>query len=199
MIGYILFGLVALVAVASAIGMLTSTNAVHAVLFLVINFICIALFYLGLDAPFLAMVQVSVYAGAIMVLFLFVIMLLGAERVTLQSKLRWQAPMAIVLVIALMAATLLLFLNAREEAGLKPPEPISEAAPEESAFGSPRAVGEALFGTYLLPFEMTGVLLLVAMIGAVVLVRDERKIRVQIPSPELQITDQGSQAIGHKP
>src|SRR5512134_2840925 len=111
MIGYILFGLVAVVAVVSAIGMLLSTNAVHAALFLVVNFVCIALFYLGLNAPFLAMVQVTVYAGAIMVLFVFVIMLLGAERLSLQSRLRWQAPLAIFLIVVLVAATFLLFFN----------------------------------------------------------------------------------------
>jgi len=77
-IGIVVFIALALIAVLAAIGMLTSTNAVHAALFLVINFFCIALFYLGLNAPFLAMVQITVYAGAIMVLFLFVIMLLGA-------------------------------------------------------------------------------------------------------------------------
>jgi NADH-quinone oxidoreductase subunit J len=190
MIGYMLFGLVALVAIASAIGMLMSTNAVHAVLFLVINFICIALFYLGLDAPFLAMVQVSVYAGAIMVLFLFVIMLLGAERLSLQSQLRWQAPLAIVMVIVLMAATFLLFFNTREEAGLKPPAPLSEATQGTEAFGSPHAVGIALFSKYLLPFEMTGVLLLVAMIGAVVLAKDERKKLGRISDEQQAMSEQ---------
>lgn len=86
MVGTILFFVLAAIAVAAAIGMLISTNAVHAALFLVINFVCIALFYLGLNAPFLAMVQVTVYAGAIMVLFVFVIMLLGAERVENVTK-----------------------------------------------------------------------------------------------------------------
>ena len=88
MLGTILFFILAFVAVASAIGMLTSENAVHAALFLVINFITIAVFFLGLNAPFLGMVQVTLYAGAIMVLFVFVIMLLGAEHVPLTSGLQ---------------------------------------------------------------------------------------------------------------
>ncbi|HQE17986.1 MAG TPA: NADH-quinone oxidoreductase subunit J, partial [Aggregatilineales bacterium] len=111
MLGTILFFILAAIAVASAIGMLTSTNAVHAALFLVLNFLTVALFYLGLNAPFLAMVQVTVYAGAIMVLFLFVIMLLGAERVELTSRLRWQAPLAIVLALLLMATGTVLVLS----------------------------------------------------------------------------------------
>jgi len=75
-----LFIIVMLVAVFAAVAMLLSENAVHSALFLIVNFACVALLYLMLDAPFLAMIQIAVYAGAIMVLFLFVIMLLGAEK-----------------------------------------------------------------------------------------------------------------------
>src|SRR5688500_11074591 len=102
MLGTIIFIILALIAIASAIGMLTSTNAVHAALYLVANFATIALFFLGLSAPFLAMVQITVYAGAIMVLFLFVIMLLGAENVTLASRLKWQIPVGVTLAVALV-------------------------------------------------------------------------------------------------
>ncbi|HEC22462.1 MAG TPA: NADH-quinone oxidoreductase subunit J [Chloroflexi bacterium] len=170
--GVILFAILALVAILSAIGMLTSTNAVHAALFLVINLACIAVFFLGLSAPFLAMVQVTVYAGAIMVLFLFVIMLLGAERVPLSSRLRWQAPLAIALVLALLAVTLLVAFSPQVQGNLVNPRPVP---PEAQGFGSPQAVGETLFARYLLPFQMVGLLLLVAMIGVVVLTKDERK------------------------
>jgi NADH-quinone oxidoreductase subunit J len=186
MIGYILFGLVALVAIVSAIGMLLSSNAIHAALFLVVNFACIALLYLGLNAPFLAMVQVTVYAGAIMVLFVFVIMLLGAERLSFQSKLRWQAPLAIVLIVVLIAATVLLFSNIQPTAGLAPLQPVNEAAQDVEAFGSPHTVGKVLFERYLLPFELTGILLLAAMIGAVVLAKDEKK-RPEATGPRPEI------------
>ena len=85
-----LFLVVSFVAVASAGMMLTRQNAVHSALFLIVNFGCVAFLYLMLDAPFLAMVQVAVYTGAIMVLFLFVIMLLGAEVTTDTSgQMRW--------------------------------------------------------------------------------------------------------------
>ena len=175
MLGTILFLILALIAVAAAIGMLTSTNAVHAALFLVINFICVALFYLGLNAPFLAMVQITVYAGAIMVLFLFVIMLLGAERVPLSSRLRWQMPLAIVLVLALIAVTAFILFSPEVGAELTNPEPLGAEGAVAEGFGSPASVGEVLFSKYILPFELVGVLLLVAMIGAVILTRDDPK------------------------
>ena len=75
----IFFLLLSLISISTALGMLLSRNAVYSALFLVLNFITVAVFYLLLGAPFIAMAQVTVYAGAIMVLFLFVIMLLGAE------------------------------------------------------------------------------------------------------------------------
>jgi len=85
-----LFLAVSLVAVLAAGMMLTRQNAVHSALFLIVNFGCVAFLYLMLDAPFLAMVQVTVYTGAIMVLFLFVIMLLGAEVTSDSSgRMRW--------------------------------------------------------------------------------------------------------------
>jgi len=173
-IGIVLFIILGLIAVAAAIGMLTATNAVHAALFLVINFFCIALFYLGLSAPFLAMVQITVYAGAIMVLFLFVIMLLGAERVPLQSKLRWQTPFAVILVVAFIAAAVVILLSPQVGIKLTAIQPLPGGS-GPLLYGSPQMVGRALFANYLLPFEVTGVLLLVAMIGAVVLAKDEKK------------------------
>ncbi len=176
MLGTILFFILALIAILAAIGMLTSTNAVHATLFLVINFTCIALFYLGLNAPFLAMVQITVYAGAIMVLFLFVIMLLGAERVQLNSTLRWQVPLGIVLVVALMVVSAVVLLSPEVSISLPSVAPVAADTQSEGSnygFGSAQAIGEVLFNRYLLPFEMTGVLLLVAMVGAIVLARDE--------------------------
>ena len=176
MVGEILFGILAVIAVLAAIGMLTSTNAVHAALFLVINFFCIALFYLGLNAPFLAMVQITVYAGAIMVLFLFVIMLLGAERLSPRSKLRWQTPLAVVLVLALITATLLVFFSPQGGMEMRQVEPLGSAESMQT-FGGPQEVGKVLFENYLLPFELTGILLLVAMIGAVVLGKEDKPKR----------------------
>ena len=112
------------------------------------------------------MAQVSVYAGAIMVLFLFVIMLLGTENLPPSRSLPWQRPMAFVLALILAGeAGYLLFI--RKAASGAVPQAIE-------TFGSPVAVGKALFNEYLLPFEVTSVLLLVAMVGAIVLTRKEK-------------------------
>lgn len=160
------FFILAVIAVLTALAMIASQNAVHAAMFLVINFGTIAIFYLVLNAPFLAMVQVAVYAGAIMVLFLFVIMLLGAERLGSSSKLQWQRPLALILAAVLsVEGGYLLF----ERMGDQPE--LTEAL----ANSSPQAVGELLFDSYLLPFEITSVLLLVAMIGAIVLTLNKKE------------------------
>ena len=175
MLATVIFIVIALVAVAAALGMLLSNNAVHSALLLVLNFTCVALFYLGLGAPFLAMVQIAVYAGAIMVLFLFVIMLLGAERVTLRSTLRWQGPAAVVLAVALVGMAIFATLSPQLGATLTLP-PTVELAGGSQVFGSPQAVAPVLLIDYVLPFQVVGVLLLVAMVGAVVLAKDERPV-----------------------
>lgn len=109
----VLFIVVAGVAILSAALMLVSRNAVHSALFLVVNLLCVAFFYLMLSAPFLAMVQVTVYAGAIMVLFMFVIMLLGADRVGgAVSKYRWIAPAAAALVSLFLIVAVIVVVQA---------------------------------------------------------------------------------------
>lgn len=165
---YVIFGLTALVSIACAIAMLLSTNAVHSALFLVLNFSSVAVLYLLLQAPFLAMIQITVYAGAIMVLFLFVIMLLGAERAEAeQNRLAWQQPLALILGVLLFVEAAIVIWNQQAFTVTAPPETTVEV-------GAPRAIGEALFTTYLLPFEMTSFLLLVALIGSVVLTLKSR-------------------------
>jgi NADH-quinone oxidoreductase subunit J len=162
----ILFLILAVIAVISALGMLFSRNAMYSVLYLIINFVAVAVLYLTLHAPFIAVVQVTVYAGAIMVLFLFVIMLLGAEQAGLRPSHRWNQPLALFLGVVLLAeAGYILFT----QKGLLPP-----AQSINADFGSPRAVGEVLFNQYSLPFEVTSVLLLVAMIGAIVLTKEKK-------------------------
>ncbi|MEO0597944.1 MAG: NADH-quinone oxidoreductase subunit J, partial [Chloroflexota bacterium] len=101
-----LFGLLALIAVVSAAAMIFQENAVHSALFLILNFGCVALLFLMLDAPFIAMVQIAVYAGAIMVLFLFVIMLLGAEQTsdTGTETLKWLPAAATILGVSLLVS-----------------------------------------------------------------------------------------------
>lgn len=165
----ILFFLLAATAVATALGLLLSRNAVYAALFLVLNFATIAVFYLLLGAPFVAMTQVTVYAGAIMVLFLFVIMLLGAEKLPKGEVLPWQRPLAIgAAALLLVEAGYLLVQRLRLTIGL--PDP----GTWENSMDSLRQMASLLFTDYLLPFEVTSVLLLVAMIGAIVLTKREK-------------------------
>lgn len=167
----ILFLTLALVAIATAMGMLISRNAVYSALFLVLNFITVAVFYLLLGAPFIAMSQVTVYAGAIMVLFLFVIMLLGAESLPKSEVLPWQKPLAITLAVLLTAeAAYLLITRARPVGDVLPPQATV------NTMSNLRELGMSLFSTYLLPFEVVSMLLLVAMVGAIVLIRKERRV-----------------------
>lgn len=121
----VLFVTLGLISVAAAVGMLLSENPVHSALFLVLNFGCVAVLYLLLDAPFLAMVQIAVYAGAIMVLFLFVIMLLGAEggEVSEVPQYKWMTPATLVLTIALLIASSVAFFQGEIDTQ-EPPAPL---------------------------------------------------------------------------
>jgi NADH-quinone oxidoreductase subunit J len=163
----ILFLILALVAIASALGMLLSRSAIYSALNLILNFVTISVLYLLLNAPFIALTQITVYAGAIMVLFLFVIMLLGVESLRTKDTLPWQQPLAIILAITLIAEAAYIIVIR--------PATFIDISTVEVGFGSPRMIGEVLFETYLLPFEVTSVLLLVAMIGAIVLTRRNKR------------------------
>ena len=165
----IVFLVLSLVAVSSALGMLFSRNAVYSALFLVLNFVTVAVFYLLLGAPFIAMSQITVYAGAIMVLFLFVIMLLGAENLAPAKSLPWQRPLAILLAVILAVESIyLVFVRARSDAFV--------AAPDVAvnSMDNLREMAMILFNQLLLPFEVTSVLLLVAMVGAIVLTKQAK-------------------------
>jgi len=165
----LLFFVLAAVAVLSAIGLLVSRSALYAALFLVLNFGAVAVYYLVLGAPFIAMAQITVYAGAIMVLFLFVIMLLGAETLPPGRALPWQRPLAIGLSIVLIAEAALLLVQR-----LKITAILAAPGVEVNTVASLVDLGKALFQSYLLPFEVTSVLLLVAMVGVIVLAKREK-------------------------
>lgn len=160
------FFILAAVAVGTAIGMLLSRNTVYSALFLVLNFVTIAVLYLILGAPFIALSQITVYAGSIMVLFLFVIMLLGVERLQHSAALPWQ-PMLAVLLVAILAVVLAVNFFSQSGAMAN----VAEVTPE---FGAPAAIGETLFSQYILPFETTGLILLVAVIGSIILAKSDK-------------------------
>ncbi|MEO8293131.1 MAG: NADH-quinone oxidoreductase subunit J [Actinomycetota bacterium] len=161
----VVFWVFAPIAAGSGIAMLLMRNAVHAALLLIVNFFCLAVMYLLLDAPFLFAVQIIVYAGAIMVLFLFVIMLLGVDREEdLRERLIGQRPVAVILGLAVVAE---IAAAIRAGVGLSARAPAGFDA--VNAGGNTQALARVLFTRYLLPFEVTSVLLIVAAIAAMVL------------------------------
>jgi NADH-quinone oxidoreductase subunit J len=161
---FIIFIVTAAVAVAAAILVIMQRNPIASVMYLVVTFVAQAVLFIQLQAAFVAMLQVIVYAGAIMVLFLFVIMLLNLRREDFGKdiKLRFR-PLAFAFAIVLLIETIVVI-----NASLMPQQP---AADLTAAFGSVKAVGQELFTTYLYPFELTSVLLVVAILGAVVMAK----------------------------
>ena len=158
------FYLASSAALASAVGVVTARNPMRAVLSLVVTMFCLAVLFVLLGAYFIAVIHLLVYAGAILVLFLFVVMLLGlAREERTQPAQTGIRIFGTLVVIALLVALIRVFFAV---------PPAAEAAPRVIS-GSIEAVGRLLFTRYLIPFELTSVLLLVGMIGAVVLAKKE--------------------------
>ncbi len=160
------YGFAAIIVVSSLL-MILKKNPVHSALLLVLTFFCLAGVYLLLHAQFIAAVQVIVYAGAIMVLFLFVIMLLSLEReVTSPGGHGVQKVSAAVLTV-LLAVALGSLMKVQLFTGEKGDYPIERI----EALGNSEIIGKLLFTDFLLPFEITSVLLLAAIVGAVILAK----------------------------
>jgi NADH-quinone oxidoreductase subunit J len=165
----ITFGIGATIVVLGAIGVVISRNPVHAALMLVMTLFGVAVLFVEQGANFLAAVQVIVYAGAIVVLFLFVIMFLGVDRQEnlAEEPLPLQRPLAIGLVVLGLAGLLTLAIGAHWSTGAP-----SVAGPAQNQNGGDvAALGRSVFTTYLFPFEITAALLVIAVVGAVVLAR----------------------------
>ncbi len=161
----VFFFVVAGLAVISGIMMITRVNPVKSVLFLVVNFFCLAVLYLTLHAQFIAVIQIIVYAGAIMVLFLFVIMLLNLGD---ESGVRDRPGVRSIPAFALAVAVLVEVLAGIGFLRGGAPSAQSEKA---AAIGTVEFIGRALYTEYLLPFEITSVLLLASMVGVIVLAK----------------------------
>ena len=153
------FYLVSALAIVAALAMVSARNAVHAALFMVANFALVAVLYLLLRASFIATIQVIVYAGAIMVLFVFVIMLLnaGVEEQTKGSRVAIVFGVPGMLLGSLLIAWVVLKHSGTGDVAVG-------ALP-----GAPNVIGQLLFHEFLLPFEVTSILILIAIMGAVVL------------------------------
>lgn len=161
------FSILAFFALLTALGVLLSKNAVYSALSLLAHFLTIALLYFALSAQFLGIVQVIVYAGAIVVLFLFVIMLIGGEISPVIHEKRTTTR----IIAAVLGALFLLELMVVLFKGL----PLGAAPAGAPDAGSVQAVAGPLYTTYLLPFELASVLLLAGMLGGIVLALKERK------------------------
>lgn len=156
----VLFFILAVVAVAAGVGVIAQRNAIKSALFLLVNFCCLAGLYILLNAQFVAMAQVIIYAGAIVVLFLFVVMLLGIERVEETPdprRYQWIAGSLLGVLLLVGIVWALMAGGLGTAAGL--------------AADNVREIGAALLTDFAIPFEMASLVLLVAIIGAVVLAK----------------------------
>jgi NADH-quinone oxidoreductase subunit J len=160
----ILFYFFALLAIGSAILMVTRRNIVHSAVFLISTLLATAGIFLQLQAEFLFVVQIILYVGGIMVLFIFVIMLVNLDVVLRQIQFNRQKYVAAVLTLVLAAQVFFALWVAR--AGLNLANPADKMPVRNT-----EAIGDAIFRRYMLPFEIASVLLLVAMIGAVVMAK----------------------------
>lgn len=164
--GLLFYGLAAIMVISSCM-VIVRRNPVHSALFLVLTFFCLAGLYLLLHAEFIAAIQIIVYAGAIMVLFIFVIMLLNLDaEVSAEGGHGVQKFWALTLTIVL-AVSFLSIMTASVFTGQKGDFPMEAV----SAVGNSETVGKLLFTEFLLPFEITSILLLAAIIGAIILAK----------------------------
>lgn len=159
----VLFIVISLMSIGAALMVITQRSPINSVLYLVLAFFCLAIFYVMLGAQMVAAFQVIVYAGAIMVLFVFVVMMLNLSKTQDWERIgairKW-------LGFAAAAGVLLVVVTAlRGSLGIN--------APLDPNMGTVESIGAALFGRYMLPFEVASVLLLVAIVGVVAIVKRE--------------------------
>jgi len=167
----VLFYLAALVAIAASLLVVTRANAVHALLYLVVSLLAAAVVFVTLGAPFAAALEVILYAGAIMVLFVFVLMMLDLRRAAIEREARWLSAgiwtgPAVLAVVLLGQLLWTLFAT-----------PAQRATGAAMRSITPEEVGTALFGPYLVGVELAGFLLLAALVGAFHIGRRERRQR----------------------
>jgi NADH-quinone oxidoreductase subunit J len=157
---FVLFFILAAVAVAAGIGVIAQRNAFRSALFLLVNFCSLAGLYILLNAQFVAVVQVIVYAGAIVVLFLFAVMLLGIERAEEgPDPLHYQWVIATLLAVLLLAGLVWALI------------PVAPSVAASAITDNVKAIGAAMATEFVIPFELASVVLLIAIIGALVLAK----------------------------
>src|SRR5256885_796222 len=172
MLSTILFFVFAGIAIASAVSMVYHKNPLYSAISLVGVFISLSCIYVTLAAPFIAAVQILIYAGAIMVLVVFVIMLLNLDEDVPLNRLRYLYAIGGGLGLVLLAQTLFIFYAVSRSPNV--------AADQTQTAGKTLSLGQAMYTEYLLPVEIVGVLLMMAVIGAVILAR-------RLSEPQLEL------------
>jgi NADH-quinone oxidoreductase subunit J len=187
MVELVVFGVAGAICLGGALGVVLNSNPVHAALSLVATLFGIAVLFIAQEANVLAAVQIIVYAGAIVVLFLFVLMLLGVDRAEDLSiePIRGQRIAAVVIGLGVLALPLLAIVSTDFEATGARPVPAAASADGTPGEPAPNQIvdgvadidqlGESLFTDYLFAFEVTSVLLVIAVVGAVVLSRKVKR------------------------
>ena len=168
MIAILAFYLFATLTIASSIAVIFARNPVHSVLWLIVAFFNAAGLMLLVGAEFIAMLVVIVYVGAVAVLFLFVVMMLNIDFATLRSGFTKNMPFGLIVALVLLGEMVVAVAAWQHGAG------ITNAAPPPTVVPNIVAIGELLYTRYLFPFELAGLVLLVAMIGAIVLTHRSR-------------------------
>jgi NADH-quinone oxidoreductase subunit J len=161
------FYLAAAVAILSTVLVVTQYNLIHALLYLVVSFLAVAVVFFALGAPFMAALEIIIYAGAIVVLIIFVIMMLNLTQEDVQHEKEWLQPRVWIgpAVLSLVLLAELVYLLTRAETSLAGSQPVEA-----------KAVGLALFGPYILGVELSGMLLMAGIVGAYHLGRQQKKI-----------------------
>jgi NADH-quinone oxidoreductase subunit J len=169
MLNVIVFWVAAFAAVSAAIRVITIRNPITCVLHLIVTLIALAVIFLQLSAEFIALLQVIIYAGAIMVLFLFIVMLLNLKRDEFEPN-----PLRGIRVVGLLVGASLLAEFAVIFAGTD-----ASLQPASAGFGSVESVGRAFFGDYLFAFELTSILLLAAALAVVVIAKERKLVHLE--------------------
>lgn len=178
----LVFYFFATLAIAASMMVVAAKNSVHAVLYLVFTFFCAAALWMLLESEFLSIVLVLVYVGAVMVLFLFVVMMLDIE---IPNKAPFVKHWPFGILIAGCMLTLMVIMVGKSHFGL---EIVPAPAAKPLDFSSIKTLGTQLFSNYLLPFEIAGVILLVAMVAAIGLAyRGPRDVKTQKPGDQAQV------------
>ena len=167
------FYLFSAIAVAAALVVILHRNILHCALSLILMFFAVAALFVTLDAEFIAAVQVLVYAGAIMVLFLFVILLIQVDRVRMMRFAHRQSPFVVIVAVLMLAELLFIVIRGAGALSGNVASNMAGKGVGEAVLGSTKAIGGILYTKYLFPFEVASVLLLAAMIGAIILARSD--------------------------